>query len=215
MNLRPMGKTLVFCVWLTLGATQAHAQAFDNTEELNALRDEMNSTASAVRGDIGAALEGMQQVGQIEASEQAVAVNDYFDQIEAAARSILTEVSSNSEFADQLQMMRSNITTLIATIEGEEPTPERDRNLARLTAAMDEYNAVYDQIQDAEKMIVQAIVENNDARSQVLRDIQIGAVERAVGRLQDVADGLVELVDVMDAITAVSVESPTDAIAQQ
>ena len=215
MNSNSFAAALMVSIAFALGPGVGHAQAFDNAQELDALRAEMTSTAAEVRGNIGAALEGMKQIGQIDASEQAIAVNEYFDAIESEARAVLSEVSRNSEFADELLLMRSNIVALIATLEAEEVTAERERNLARLTAAQDRYNALYDQIAEAEKQIIGAIVANNTARTSVLRNIQIGAVESAVNQLQDVAETLVALVDVMDSISAVAIDSPSGVIAQQ
>lgn len=214
MNLHSRTSALILCS-LLLATPPAVAQVFDNTEELAALQQEMGIAAEELRANIDAAIEDMRQIESVDASEQAVFVNQYFDSIEEEARSVLTLVSRNSEFADQVLMMRSNISALIATLEAEDVTPTRDRNLARLTVAQDEYNVVMQQIADAEQQIVQAIVTNNTTRSDALRDIQIGAVEDAVGRLQEVAEGLVAMASVMEAISSVAIDNPGGAIAQQ
>lgn len=191
---------------LAFAAPVVHAESlFANEERMNALAQDMQGISANISSSMAETQSAIQQLLREEGNPSADAVRAYFDNLESQARTILTQVSVNSEFMDaldaadrRLQVMQRRFEADVEASGGNDA--RANSRLERIQRARSEFENQVKMVRQTEKDIVQLLIENSTARDDLiaegtLRDAElvVEALSRVTGGLQAAADTLQEI----------------------
>lgn len=186
---------------------------FARSDQMAELQKQMESVSNDVRAQIAESQASMENLGTSNKSEASFRINAYFDGIEQQARVVMGLVSMNGPYMDALDDTRTKIISMIGRFEQEAPSPSRDARLARLQALKAEYEGLYEKVIQSDKQMSNLIVRTNQARGEILKDIQVDEIADVVAKLSKVSEGLGQMADLLDQVSKAAVETPEQAVA--
>lgn len=218
-GIRPLTylKSIVaICVVLGLSGA-AMAQSQGRGDSLDKARKQISELSIDLEARLGAAQKALEDVPKIgETSEAERILKERFDAIDADVKRILDQVALNSPFMDALDEARSR-TIVLKNWFARQPAdyPNRDRSIARLDAALQEYAAQAQRIRDAEKDANRALIEFGQIRSVIAMEMKIDTVEASVVKLKAFTDRLTTLVSKLKEVSAAETPRTDDVSINQ
>lgn len=179
---------------------------FSNEAQMDELAKEMQGISSG----ISASMQGTQDEIKILLSENggsgADAVIQYFDNLETQARTILAQVSVNSNFMDALDSADRRLGVMQKRFEADVKASGGEdaralRRLERIQKARQEFSDQMKKVHQTEKDIVELILVNSQARDDIILEGGIGQAEKVVAALGRVTDGLQDAADKLQEIS--------------
>lgn len=179
---------------------------FSNEAQMDDLAKEMQGISS----DITTSMKDAQIAIKILLGENggagADAVRRYFDNLETQARTILAQVSVNSNFMDALDAADRRLGIMQKRFEADVKASSGDdaralQRLERIQKARQDFTEQMRKVHQTEKDIVELILQNSQARDDLIIDGSIKDAEMVVAALNRVTDGLQDAADKLQEIS--------------
>lgn len=181
---------------MVLLPTLGHSQSlFNNEAQMNDLAQEMQDISSDISTNMQETQDAIKTLLGESGGTRADAVRQYFDNLETQARTILAQVSVNSNFMDALDAADRRLSVMQKRFEADVTASGGEdaralHRLERIQRARQEFTEQVNRVRQTEKDIVELILLNSQARDELFMDGILDDVEDVVAALSRVTDGL-------------------------
>lgn len=183
-------------VCLLMGTVNVQAQSlFADEERMDELALEMQSISSSITSSMQETQSAIQALLNEDGKAGVDSVRAYFDSLENQARTILSQVSVNSNFMDALDAADRRLQVMQRRFEADvEASGGSDgralQRLERIQKARADFDTQMKMVRETESDIVELILENSEARDELIIEGSLDDAERVVAALSKVTSGL-------------------------
>lgn len=179
---------------------------FTNEAQMDDLAKEMQGISTDITSSMQDTQDAIKTLIGENGGAGADAVRQYFDNLETQARTILAQVSVNSNFMDALDaadrrlgIMQKRFEADVKASGGEDARALQ--RLERIQKARQDFTEQMKKVHQTEKDIVELILQNSQARDDLIIDGGIRDAEMVVAALSRVTDGLQDAADKLQEIS--------------